>query len=90
MLTKSQSTAIEQIKEFIKNDMTVHCLSGSPGTGKSYLIETEIPKLLRNTPYFLVQQLLIKLQQLFMVLLYVKHLVSVLKLIWIQEYKTII
>ena len=33
MLTKSQSTAIEQIKEFIKNDMTVHCLSGSPGTG---------------------------------------------------------
>ena len=54
MLTKSQSTAIEQIKEFIKNDMTVHCLSGSPGTGKSYLIETEIPKLLRNTPYFLV------------------------------------
>lgn len=54
MLTKSQQTAIDEIKEFIKNDMTVHCLSGSPGTGKSYLIETEIPKLLRNTPYFLV------------------------------------
>lgn len=54
MLTKSQQVAIDEIKEFIKNDMIVHCLSGSPGTGKSYLIETEIPKLLRNTPYFLV------------------------------------
>ena len=32
----------------------------------------------------------VKLQQLFMVLLYVKHLVSVLKLIWIQGYKIII
>ena len=54
MLTKSQQVAIDEIKEFIKNDMIVHCLSGSPGTGKSYLIETEIPKLLRNTPYFLI------------------------------------
>ena len=54
MLTNSQKKAIEEIKEFIKNDLTVHCLSGSPGTGKSYLIETEIPKLLKNTPYFLI------------------------------------
>lgn len=54
MLTKSQQIAIDEIEEFIKNDMVVHCLSGSPGTGKSYLIETEIPKLLRNTQYYLI------------------------------------
>lgn len=47
MLTNSQLNALKVIKNFIDDPIrNVMCLSGSPGTGKSYLIQTEVPKLL--------------------------------------------
>ena len=50
--TNSQKKAIEDIREFIKNPaLNVWCLSGSPGTGKSFIIQHAIPKLLQGTNY---------------------------------------
>lgn len=52
--TNSQIKALEEIKDFINSDIkSVHCLSGSPGTGKSFLIKNAIPELLKNTRYHL-------------------------------------
>lgn len=52
--TKSQTKAIEALKNFLRDDESVICLSGSPGTGKSFLIKEAIPKLVRETNYELV------------------------------------
>ena len=48
MLTKSQQQAIIDIMEFMNDPIqNIHCLSGSPGTGKSFLItEAIIPMLI--------------------------------------------
>ena len=51
MLTNSQLNALKVIKNFVDDPIrNVMCLSGSPGTGKSYLIQTEVPKLLDRCP----------------------------------------
>ena len=43
MFTDSQNKALREIQEFLTDKIqTVHCLSGSPGTGKSYLINNAI------------------------------------------------
>ena len=43
MFTESQNKALREIQEFLTDKIqTVHCLSGSPGTGKSYLINNAI------------------------------------------------
>ena len=52
--TESQIKAIEDIKNFINDRVkNIHCLSGSPGTGKSYLIKNAIPLLVKNSDYHL-------------------------------------
>lgn len=46
MFTNSQIIALKDIAEFmIESTDSIHCLSGSPGTGKSYLIQYALPKL---------------------------------------------
>lgn len=54
--TDSQEAAINDIQQFLANKVqTVWCLSGSPGTGKSYVISKAIAPLARNAGYhFLV------------------------------------
>lgn len=43
MLTNSQQEAVVEIMEFMSNPIhNIHCLSGSPGTGKSFLINEAI------------------------------------------------
>lgn len=52
MLTKSQEQAIKDIEAFINDSaVNVWCLSGSPGTGKSYTVKNEIMKLLDKSSY---------------------------------------
>lgn len=48
-LTKSQEIAKEKISKFINDSVdTCICLSGKPGTGKSYFVKEVIPKLIRG------------------------------------------
>ena len=52
MFTESQKKALQDIVDFIHSPtQTIHCLSGSPGTGKSYLVNTALPVLLEKSPY---------------------------------------
>jgi exodeoxyribonuclease V len=53
MFTKSQENALNIIKDFIKSDDTAMCLSGSPGTGKTYLVNEGIPAVVEGTGYHL-------------------------------------
>lgn len=48
-LTNSQAIALDKIREFIFNDFDTNlCLSGSPGCGKTFLIENCLPDLIKN------------------------------------------
>lgn len=51
--TQSQINAINDIKDFINSPVNVHCLSGSPGTGKSFVVQHAIPQIVRNTKYMI-------------------------------------
>lgn len=54
MFTKSQKEALEKIIQFIVDkEQTYFCLSGSPGTGKSFLIQEGIAPLVKDTKYAL-------------------------------------
>lgn len=54
MFTKSQEEALEKIAQFIVDDEQIYfCLSGSPGTGKSFLIQEGIAPLIKDTKYTL-------------------------------------
>ena len=49
MLTNSQQKAIIEIMDFLANPIqNIHCLSGSPGTGKSFLITEALIPILRK------------------------------------------
>lgn len=49
MLTKSQETAKKEIQKFINDSVnTCMCISGKPGTGKSYFVKEIIPQLIRG------------------------------------------
>ena len=49
MLTKSQEIAKKQIQNFINDSVnTCMCISGKPGTGKSYFVKEIIPQLIRG------------------------------------------
>lgn len=54
MFTKSQEEALDKIIQFIVDkEQTYFCLSGSPGTGKSFLIQEGITPLIKDTKYAL-------------------------------------
>lgn len=49
MLTKSQEFAKKEIQKFINDSVnTCMCISGKPGTGKSYFVKEIIPQLIRG------------------------------------------
>lgn len=53
--TKSQEKAINTIKQFINNPMDrVLCLSGSPGTGKSFIIKNALPSIIGKKWNYLI------------------------------------
>lgn len=54
MFTNSQKEALDKIIQFIVDkEQTYFCLSGSPGTGKSFLIQEGIAPLVKDTKYAL-------------------------------------
>lgn len=49
MLTKSQESAKKAVQNFINDSVnTCMCISGKPGTGKSYFVKEIIPQLIRG------------------------------------------
>lgn len=49
MLTRSQESAKKEIQKFINDSVnTCMCISGKPGTGKSYFVKEIIPQLIRG------------------------------------------